>query len=105
MYVFCIVTVIYQTLYIAVDGKDPNFLMEGQNRRTPLHAAAAEGHHEVCHMLVQVRSSGAVENQMLSAKDSRWHSFGSIIALGFKQMINFITSAKIYQQDIKYVKI
>ncbi|TMS03333.1 Histone-lysine N-methyltransferase EHMT1 [Larimichthys crocea] len=27
--------------------------MEGQNKRTPLHAAAAEGHHEVCHMLVQ----------------------------------------------------
>nr|XP_020454856.1 histone-lysine N-methyltransferase EHMT1-like isoform X1 [Monopterus albus] len=38
---------------LLVDGKDPNFLMEGQNKRTPLHAAAAEGHHEICHMLVQ----------------------------------------------------
>ena len=29
--------------------------MEGQNRGTPLHGAAAEGHQEICHMLVQVR--------------------------------------------------
>lgn len=42
-------------MYITVDGKDPNLLMEGQNKCTPLHAAAAEGHQEVCHMLVQVR--------------------------------------------------
>ncbi|XP_073322968.1 histone-lysine N-methyltransferase EHMT1a [Pagrus major] len=42
-----------KVIHLLVDGKDPNFLMEGQNRRTPLHAAAAEGHHEVCHMLVQ----------------------------------------------------
>uniref|UniRef100_A0A8C9YCS5 Euchromatic histone-lysine N-methyltransferase 1a n=1 Tax=Sander lucioperca TaxID=283035 RepID=A0A8C9YCS5_SANLU len=32
---------------------DPNFLMEGHNKVTPLHAAAAEGHQEICHMLVQ----------------------------------------------------
>lgn len=51
----CIITVVNQTLHVAVDGKDPNFLIEGQNKRTPLHAAAAEGHQEICHMLVQVR--------------------------------------------------
>nr|XP_046241618.1 histone-lysine N-methyltransferase EHMT1a isoform X2 [Scatophagus argus] len=42
-----------KVIHLLVDGKDPNFLMEGQNKRTPLHAAAAEGHQEVCHMLVQ----------------------------------------------------
>lgn len=42
------------TLSLAVDGKDPNFVLEGQNKRAPLHAAAAEGHQEVCNMLVQV---------------------------------------------------
>lgn len=54
-----LITAGHQTfvLCVAVDGKDPNFLMEGQNKRTPLHAAAAEGHQEVCHMLVQVRST------------------------------------------------
>uniref|UniRef100_A0A667XGT3 Euchromatic histone-lysine N-methyltransferase 1a n=1 Tax=Myripristis murdjan TaxID=586833 RepID=A0A667XGT3_9TELE len=42
-----------KVIHLLVEGKDPNFLMEGQNKRTPLHAAAAEGHHEICHMLVQ----------------------------------------------------
>uniref|UniRef100_A0A7N8YML9 Euchromatic histone-lysine N-methyltransferase 1a n=1 Tax=Mastacembelus armatus TaxID=205130 RepID=A0A7N8YML9_9TELE len=42
-----------KVVHLLVDGKDPNFLMEGQNKRTPLHAAAAEGHQEICHMLVQ----------------------------------------------------
>ncbi|XP_068454965.1 histone-lysine N-methyltransferase EHMT1a [Clinocottus analis] len=42
-----------KVVHLLVDGKDPNFMMEGQNRGTPLHAAAAEGHQEVCHMLVQ----------------------------------------------------
>ncbi|XP_035496294.2 histone-lysine N-methyltransferase EHMT1a isoform X4 [Scophthalmus maximus] len=42
-----------KVIHLLVDGKDPNFLMEGQNKRTPLHAAAAEGHKEICHMLVQ----------------------------------------------------
>ncbi|XP_044218862.1 histone-lysine N-methyltransferase EHMT1a [Thunnus albacares] len=42
-----------KVIHLLVDGKDPNFLMEGQNKRTPLHAAAAEGHQEICHMLVQ----------------------------------------------------
>ncbi|XP_022609211.1 histone-lysine N-methyltransferase EHMT1-like isoform X2 [Seriola dumerili] len=42
-----------KVIHLLVDGKDPNFLMEGQSKRTPLHAAAAEGHHEICHMLVQ----------------------------------------------------
>lgn len=35
-----------KVIHLLVDGKDPNFLMEGQNKRTPLHAAAAEGHQE-----------------------------------------------------------
>ncbi|KAM9858924.1 histone-lysine N-methyltransferase EHMT1-like [Aulostomus maculatus] len=42
-----------KVIHLLVEGKDPNFLMEGQNKRTPLHAAAAEGHQEICHMLVQ----------------------------------------------------
>ncbi|XP_041854815.1 histone-lysine N-methyltransferase EHMT1-like [Melanotaenia boesemani] len=42
-----------RVIQLLVDGKDPNFVMEGQNRRTPLHAAAAEGHQEICHMLIQ----------------------------------------------------
>ncbi|XP_023144429.2 histone-lysine N-methyltransferase EHMT1a isoform X1 [Amphiprion ocellaris] len=42
-----------KVIHLLVDGKDPNFLMEGQNKRTPLHAAASEGHQEICHMLVQ----------------------------------------------------
>ncbi|XP_038123686.1 histone-lysine N-methyltransferase EHMT1a isoform X4 [Cyprinodon tularosa] len=40
-------------IQLLVDGKDPNLLMEGHKKRTALHAAAAEGHQEVCHMLVQ----------------------------------------------------
>uniref|UniRef100_A0A7N8WR85 Euchromatic histone-lysine N-methyltransferase 1b n=1 Tax=Mastacembelus armatus TaxID=205130 RepID=A0A7N8WR85_9TELE len=41
-------------LYIfPVDGTDPNFKMESQNKRTPLHAAAEGGHKDICHMLVQ----------------------------------------------------
>uniref|UniRef100_A0A8C9YC81 Euchromatic histone-lysine N-methyltransferase 1a n=1 Tax=Sander lucioperca TaxID=283035 RepID=A0A8C9YC81_SANLU len=42
-----------KVIRLLVDGKDPNFLMEGHNKVTPLHAAAAEGHQEICHMLVQ----------------------------------------------------
>uniref|UniRef100_A0A4W6G3Z0 Euchromatic histone-lysine N-methyltransferase 1a n=1 Tax=Lates calcarifer TaxID=8187 RepID=A0A4W6G3Z0_LATCA len=42
-----------KVIHLLVDGKDPNFLMDGQSKRTPLHAAAAEGHQEICHMLVQ----------------------------------------------------
>lgn len=38
-----------------VDGMDPNFKMESQSRRTPLHVAAEAGHQEICHLLVQVR--------------------------------------------------
>ncbi|XP_076614216.1 histone-lysine N-methyltransferase EHMT1 isoform X1 [Chaetodon auriga] len=36
-----------------VDGIDPNFKMESQNKRTPLHAAAEGGHKDICHLLVQ----------------------------------------------------
>lgn len=54
-----IITLIDQILHVAVDGKDPNLLMEGQSKRTPLHAAAAGGHQEICHMLVQVRRLAA----------------------------------------------
>lgn len=42
-----------KVIHLLVEGKDPNYLMESQNKRTPLHAAAVEGHHEICHMLVQ----------------------------------------------------
>uniref|UniRef100_UPI0037E75848 histone-lysine N-methyltransferase EHMT1a isoform X1 n=1 Tax=Semicossyphus pulcher TaxID=241346 RepID=UPI0037E75848 len=42
-----------KVIHLLVDGRDPNLLMEGQNKCTPLHAAAAEGHQEICHMLVQ----------------------------------------------------
>uniref|UniRef100_A0AAZ3QYC4 Euchromatic histone-lysine N-methyltransferase 1a n=1 Tax=Oncorhynchus tshawytscha TaxID=74940 RepID=A0AAZ3QYC4_ONCTS len=42
-----------KVIHLLVDGKDLNTLMDRQNKRTPLHAAAAEGHQEVCHMLVQ----------------------------------------------------
>ncbi|CAJ1068690.1 histone-lysine N-methyltransferase EHMT1-like [Xyrichtys novacula] len=38
---------------LLVDGKDPNLLSEDYNKCTPLHAAAAEGHQEICHILVQ----------------------------------------------------
>lgn len=41
----------------SVDGIDPNFKMESQSKRTPLHVAAEAGHQEVCHMLVQVSIS------------------------------------------------
>ncbi|XP_024908759.1 histone-lysine N-methyltransferase EHMT1 isoform X2 [Cynoglossus semilaevis] len=41
-----------KVIHLLVDGKDPNYL-ECTSKRTPLHAAAAEGHQEICHMLVQ----------------------------------------------------
>ncbi|KAJ8286521.1 hypothetical protein GJAV_G00040110 [Gymnothorax javanicus] len=42
-----------KVLLMLVDGIDPNFKMESQGKRTPLHVAAEGGHQEVCHMLVQ----------------------------------------------------
>ncbi|XP_051924172.1 histone-lysine N-methyltransferase EHMT1a isoform X2 [Hippocampus zosterae] len=42
-----------RVIHLLVDGKDPNILIDSQNKRTPLHAAAAEGHEEICHMLIQ----------------------------------------------------
>ncbi|KAJ7308066.1 hypothetical protein JRQ81_008571 [Phrynocephalus forsythii] len=42
-----------KVLLMLVDGIDPNFKMEHQNKRTPLHAAAESGHVDVCHMLIQ----------------------------------------------------
>lgn len=53
-------------IFVPVDGKDPNYLMYSQNKRTPLHAAAAEGHQEVCHMLVQVRCTRTCSRYWLS---------------------------------------
>ncbi|KAM6964781.1 histone-lysine N-methyltransferase EHMT1a [Aplochiton taeniatus] len=44
---------LHKVIHLLVEGKDPNFLMESQNKRTPLHAAAAGGYQEICHMLVQ----------------------------------------------------
>lgn len=45
------------SLWRSVEGTDPNLQMESERRRTPLHAAAAEGHKEICHILVQVLES------------------------------------------------
>ncbi|XP_069039287.1 histone-lysine N-methyltransferase EHMT1-like isoform X3 [Lepisosteus oculatus] len=42
-----------KVLMMLVDGIDPNFKMESQSKRTPLHVAAEAGHQEICHMLVQ----------------------------------------------------
>ncbi|XP_055009201.1 histone-lysine N-methyltransferase EHMT1-like, partial [Boleophthalmus pectinirostris] len=42
-----------RVLLMLVDGIDPNFKMDSQNKRTPLHAAAEAGHADICHMLVQ----------------------------------------------------
>uniref|UniRef100_A0A8B9FQW1 [histone H3]-lysine(9) N-methyltransferase n=1 Tax=Amazona collaria TaxID=241587 RepID=A0A8B9FQW1_9PSIT len=42
-----------KVLLMLVDGIDPNFKMEHQNKRTPLHAAAESGHVDICHMLIQ----------------------------------------------------
>nr|XP_004538520.1 histone-lysine N-methyltransferase EHMT1 isoform X2 [Maylandia zebra] len=42
-----------KVLLMLVDGIDPNFKMESQNKRTPLHAAAEGGYKDICHMLVQ----------------------------------------------------
>lgn len=40
--------------WLPVDGIDPNFKMDSQSKRTPLHAAAEGGHKDICHVLVQV---------------------------------------------------
>ncbi|KAK5878585.1 hypothetical protein CesoFtcFv8_023983 [Champsocephalus esox] len=42
-----------KVLHMLVDGIDPNFKMDSQNKRTPLHAAAEGGFKDICHMLVQ----------------------------------------------------
>ncbi|XP_053705235.1 histone-lysine N-methyltransferase EHMT1 isoform X3 [Synchiropus splendidus] len=42
-----------KVLLMLVDGIDPNFKMEAQSKRTPLHAAAEGGYKDICHMLVQ----------------------------------------------------
>ncbi|KAI5088441.1 histone-lysine N-methyltransferase, H3 lysine-9 specific 5 isoform X1, partial [Silurus meridionalis] len=42
-----------QVMHMLVEGTDPNLQMESERRRTPLHAAAAEGYKEICHILVQ----------------------------------------------------
>nr|XP_045005886.1 histone-lysine N-methyltransferase EHMT1 isoform X3 [Jaculus jaculus] len=42
-----------KVLLMLVDGIDPNFKMDHQSKRSPLHAAAEAGHVDICHMLVQ----------------------------------------------------
>ncbi|XP_015228677.1 PREDICTED: histone-lysine N-methyltransferase EHMT1 isoform X3 [Cyprinodon variegatus] len=42
-----------KVVLMLVEGTDPNFKMDSQNKRTPLHAAAEEGYADICHMLVQ----------------------------------------------------
>ncbi|XP_064346907.1 histone-lysine N-methyltransferase EHMT1 isoform X4 [Camelus dromedarius] len=44
---------VQKVLLMLVDGIDPNFKMEHQNKRSPLHAAAEAGHVDICHMLIQ----------------------------------------------------
>ncbi|XP_043914104.1 histone-lysine N-methyltransferase EHMT1 [Protopterus annectens] len=36
-----------------LDGIDPNFKLDTQCKRTPLHGAAETGHTDICHLLVQ----------------------------------------------------
>lgn len=48
-----------------VDGIDPNFKMDSQSKRTPLHAAAEGGHKDICHVLVQVRRAGTFRFPLL----------------------------------------
>uniref|UniRef100_A0A4W5LIG9 Euchromatic histone-lysine N-methyltransferase 1b n=1 Tax=Hucho hucho TaxID=62062 RepID=A0A4W5LIG9_9TELE len=50
---FFIFKYLFASLCPLVDGMDPNFKMESQSRRTPLHVAAEAGHQEICHLLVQ----------------------------------------------------
>ncbi|KAM9324223.1 histone-lysine N-methyltransferase EHMT1 [Gastrophryne carolinensis] len=42
-----------KVLMMLVDGIDPNYKMDQQGKRTPLHASAEMGHSDICHMLVQ----------------------------------------------------
>lgn len=54
--------VIGETCLFTVDGIDPNFKMEHQNKRSPLHAAAEAGHVDICHMLIQVGQGGSPQS-------------------------------------------
>lgn len=76
--------------------------MEGQNKRTPLHAAAAEGHQEVCHMLVQVSTlwlyyrlhlraciyqmSPSRKSDLTSQKLKKWRIFRSWVFIHFLKL-------------------
>lgn len=42
-----------KVLLMLVDGIDPNFQMDSQTKRTPLHAASEAGQLDICHMLIQ----------------------------------------------------
>ncbi|KAK7896836.1 hypothetical protein WMY93_022161 [Mugilogobius chulae] len=46
-----------RVLLMLVDGIDPNYKMDTQNKRTALHAAAEAGHLDICHMLVQAEAN------------------------------------------------
>lgn len=41
---------------VPVEGIDPTYQPDSQNRRSALHAAAQRGLLEVCYMLIQVRN-------------------------------------------------
>ncbi|XP_054466594.1 histone-lysine N-methyltransferase EHMT1a [Anoplopoma fimbria] len=102
-----------KVVHLLVDGKDPNFLMEGQNKGTPLHAAAAEGHQEICHMLVQAGANldmfdeqqrtplmAACENNHL---DTVKYLLRAGAAVGHKDIIGFTClhlAAKLGHYDI-----
>ncbi|XP_061907047.1 histone-lysine N-methyltransferase EHMT1-like isoform X1 [Entelurus aequoreus] len=52
-----------RVIHLLVEGKDPNFLMDGQRRCSPLHAAAAGGHQEICHVLIQAGANLDIFNE------------------------------------------
>lgn len=43
------------SLSVSVEGIDPSYQSDSQNRRCALHAAAQRGLLEICYLLVQVR--------------------------------------------------
>lgn len=51
---------------VAVEGLDPTYQPDSQNRRSALHAAAQRGLLEICYMLIQVSYSNNAVNEWKS---------------------------------------
>ncbi|KAH0520824.1 Histone-lysine N-methyltransferase EHMT1 [Microtus ochrogaster] len=62
-----------KVLLMLVDGIDPNFKMEHQSKRSPLHAAAEAGHVDICHMLVQKFQRELSTKWVLNTVSTRAH--------------------------------